>query len=161
MEDDWMRKVSSIGKQWSRKVKQESSEHGTSLVALHSPEEWVSLQRILGGAGWKLCEAATFVDARAALLHSSFDVVICAARFGDGHSWKDMLAEVRSRPVPPALIVADRLADSALWAEVLNLGSYDLLITPFEAAEVLRVVPMACEFRRRQTESHRGVSKAA
>jgi hypothetical protein len=72
-----------------------------------------------------------------------------------------MLAEIRSERVPPELIVADRLADSALWAEVMNLGSYDLLITPFEAAEVLRVVSMACEFRRRQTESAPGVSTAA
>ena len=142
-------------------MKQDFSEPGSLLVALHSHEEWVSLQKILGGTGLKLCEAATFSAARTALLNSSFDVVICAAQFGAGHSWKDMLAEVRSKPVPPVLIVADRLADSALWAEVLNLGSYDLLITPFEAAEVLRVVPMACEFRRRQAGSPRGVSKAA
>jgi hypothetical protein len=55
-------------------------------------------------------------------------------------------------PVPPQLIVADRLADELLWAEVLNLGCYDLLTTPFAAEEVLRVVPMAWDFWKRQVE---------
>jgi len=53
-------------------------------------------------------------------------------------------------PIPPQLIVADRLAHEGLWAEVLNLGCYDLLMTPFEAAEVLRVVPLAWDFWKRE-----------
>ena len=54
--------------------------------------------------------------------------------------------------IPPQLIVADRLADDALWAEVLNLGGYDLLMTPFEPEEVWRVVSMAWDFREREVE---------
>jgi len=41
--------------------------------------------------------------------------------------------------------VADRLADDRLWAEVLNLGAYDLLIKPFDTQEVLRTVGLACK----------------
>ena len=41
------------------------------------------------------------------------------------------------------LIVTDRLADERLWAEVLNLGGYDLLLKPFDPEEVLRVVNSA------------------
>ena len=41
------------------------------------------------------------------------------------------------------MIVSSRLADDCLWAEVLNLGGYDLLAKPFAAAEVSRVVKMA------------------
>lgn len=47
----------------------------------------------------------------------------------------------------PQLIVADRLADEALWAEVLNLGRYDVPVMPFAHEEVLRVISMAWEFR--------------
>jgi DNA-binding response OmpR family regulator len=46
---------------------------------------------------------------------------------------------------PPDLIVASRLADEYLWAEVLNLGGYDVLAKPFNAEEVRRVVGLACE----------------
>jgi len=46
---------------------------------------------------------------------------------------------------PPAidLIVTCRLADEYLWAEALNVGAYDVLAKPFDAAEVNRVVSLA------------------
>jgi DNA-binding response OmpR family regulator len=45
---------------------------------------------------------------------------------------------------PPPLIVSDRLADEQLWAEVLSLGGYDLLMKPFDAKEVHHAVSTAC-----------------
>ena len=44
---------------------------------------------------------------------------------------------------PPLQIVTSRLANDRLWAEALNLGAYDVLARPFDAAEVLRSVGMA------------------
>lgn len=41
------------------------------------------------------------------------------------------------------MIVASRLADERLWAEVLNVGGYDLLVKPFEKDEVAWVVGLA------------------
>jgi DNA-binding response OmpR family regulator len=43
----------------------------------------------------------------------------------------------------PTLIVTSRLADDELWAEVLNLGAYDVLAQPFDPDEVYRVVFLA------------------
>jgi hypothetical protein len=39
-----------------------------------------------------------------------------------------------------------------LWAEVLNLGGYDVLLKPFDRAEVVRVAGMAwrCWFGARR-----------
>ena len=48
-----------------------------------------------------------------------------------------------SLAAPPKLIVSSRLADHRLWAEVLNLGGFDVLMTPFETEEVLRVTSSA------------------
>jgi hypothetical protein len=50
--------------------------------------------------------------------------------------------------------VFSRLADESLWAQVLNLGGFDVLMTPFEAEEVLRVTFAAwshwkCDFGAR------------
>jgi FixJ family two-component response regulator len=36
------------------------------------------------------------------------------------------------------------LADDRLWAEVLNMGGYDLLMKPFDEREVLHAASMAC-----------------
>lgn len=44
-----------------------------------------------------------------------------------------------SLSAPPNLIVSSRLADARLWVEVLNLGGFNVLVTPFETEEVLRV----------------------
>jgi DNA-binding NtrC family response regulator len=94
--------------------------------------------------------ASTFPDTQAALQTSSFGVVICSSQLADSYCWKAVLTHIQRMPAPPQLIVADRLADDALWAEVLNLGCYDLLMTPFSAEEVLRVVPMAWDSWQRR-----------
>ena len=54
-----------------------------------------------------------------------------------------MLARLQELPHPTPLIVPDRLADEALWAEVLNLGAYDLVSEPFDHTEVTRVIELA------------------
>jgi len=46
-------------------------------------------------------------------------------------------------PAPPPVIVTSRVADERMWAEVLNLGGYDVLATPFGSEEVIRTVTSA------------------
>ena len=65
-------------------------------------------------------------------------VVITDAELPDGN-WQGLLEAVSRLPGFPSLIVSSRLADERLWAEVLNLGGYDVLLTPFEPGEVFRV----------------------
>lgn len=69
-------------------------------------------------------------------------IVVCDEVLADGN-WRDILGDLQSGPHNPPLIVVSRLADERLWAEVLNLGGYDLLVKPFVASEVTRVVRMA------------------
>jgi len=56
--------------------------------------------------------------------------------------------------------VADRLADDALWAGVLNLGGYDVLAKPFNAKEVLHAVTAAWYFRVKQRDHPAELRKA-
>ena len=63
-------------------------------------------------------------------------VVICDRSLPDG-DWKDLLDKT------PRLIVTSCVADEVLWAEVLNLGGYDVLAQPFDELEVRRVVALA------------------
>jgi DNA-binding response OmpR family regulator len=74
-------------------------------------------------------------------------VAICDQTLDDG-DWRDVLSDLQNEKEPPPLIVSSRAADDRLWAEVLNLGGYDLLVKPFIAAEVCRVVGMAAHRRR-------------
>jgi DNA-binding response OmpR family regulator len=70
-------------------------------------------------------------------------VMLCERDLPDG-TWRELWEQVRERDTPPSLIVVSRLADERLWAEVLNLGGYDVLSKPFDPAEVRRVVENAC-----------------
>ena len=101
---------------------------------------------------WTFELARTFEEARTALRTRGFKAVISEKHLADGHCWKDILSETQTLTPSPQLIVTDRLADEALWAEVLNLGGYDVLIRPFDTTEVRRTVSMACRFWER--ESH-------
>jgi hypothetical protein len=65
-------------------------------------------------------------------------VLLCERDHADGN-WEDLLKATARLPAPPNLIVFSRLADESLWAKVLNLGGFEVLMTPFEPEEVLRV----------------------
>ena len=71
-------------------------------------------------------------------------VVVCERNFADC-GWKDVLEVTASLPNPPPVIVTSRLADEYLWAEVLNLGGFDVLAKPLDRQEVHRVLNFAWE----------------
>jgi DNA-binding response OmpR family regulator len=58
-------------------------------------------------------------------------------------NWRKVLSDLRRLARPPQLIVTSRTADESLWAEVLNVGGYDVLARPLEPEEVERVVAAA------------------
>jgi len=124
----------------------------TVLAIFPCAEDRLSLDRILGCTQWKMRFTQTFAEARTALRASSVGAVISEGHFPDGLCWKDLLREIQEMGSAPPLIVADRLADEGLWAEVLNMGGYDLLVKPFDAAEVIHVLAMACRFRENECE---------
>jgi DNA-binding response OmpR family regulator len=74
----------------------------------------------------------------ALLRDESVPVLLCERHHADGN-WEDLLKATARLPAPPNLIVFSRLADESLWAKVLNLGGFDVLMTPFEPEEVLRI----------------------
>lgn len=103
--------------------------------------------------------AAGYGEALALVRRFQPMVVICDEYLPDG-DWRDLLHDLQQEERMPAFIVSSRLADERLWAEVLNLGGYDLLATPFAASEVSRVVSMAVQ-RERTDSGLLTVSRAA
>jgi DNA-binding NtrC family response regulator len=69
-------------------------------------------------------------------------VVICETSLPDG-TWKDLLEYLHRVNASSVLVVTSEVADESLWAEVLNLGGYDVLAQPFDSEEVTRVVRSA------------------
>jgi DNA-binding response OmpR family regulator len=97
------------------------------------------LTQILRHSKWKHYVVRSRAEALAFLRDNAVPVLICEADLIDG-TWRDLLDETARMEHAPLLIVTSRLADDALWAEVLNLGGYNVLAQPFDSREVFRVV---------------------
>lgn len=117
------------------------------LAILPTREDQASLKNIFQHSRWKLHPVEVLDHARPMIDELATGVVISDCRLPDGR-WQDVLCELQGRPVEPLLIVASRLADDGLWAEVLNRGGFDVLATPFQAQEVTRCVSLAWQHWR-------------
>jgi response regulator RpfG family c-di-GMP phosphodiesterase len=107
------------------------------------PEDYHALCTILNDPLWQITKAGTCKEAIARLSRKHIPVVVCECNLPDG-SWRDILNHITELVDPPVLIVTSRLADEHLWAEVLNLGGFDVLATPFHESEVTYAVTAAC-----------------
>jgi DNA-binding response OmpR family regulator len=105
-------------------------------------DDHVSLRGILSHSSWQLCTARLWREAQAHLASRRFSVVVAEAELPDA-DWRRVLADLSKASDSPVLVVSSRAADERLWAEVLNLGAYDLLVKPFDPTEVSRVVGLA------------------
>jgi len=123
----------------------------TASVLLAAPrKDQIALSKIVHRSPWPLCpdtrwklsHCASVQSARQRLKRSISPIVICDCDLGqDG--WIGLLRDFGDSPAAPSLIVTSRLADDRLWAEALNLGAYDVLAKPFDAAEVVRTLSFA------------------
>lgn len=101
------------------------------------------LTRMLSPVGIRVDHASSLHQATDRLGRENVTVILTEAHLPDG-KWTDVLNRVQQLPHPPVVLVTHRLADHALWAEVLNLGAYDLIAQPFDRGEVQRIVANAC-----------------
>lgn len=86
------------------------------------------------------------------LIRQDLDPVVVSERDLPDGSWKDILELAWVRKEPPVVIVTSRLADDYLWAEVLNLGGYDVLTKPFDRDEVRRTISLAWRYWKNRRE---------
>jgi DNA-binding response OmpR family regulator len=114
----------------------------TVLVVSPLEDDHVFLNYIFSRSNWKIHGARSCREALEILRQTPIPVVICESDVAE-NTWKDLLAELGRFQEPPLLIVTSRLADESLWAEVLNLGGYDVLMKPFDHAEVVRSISLA------------------
>jgi DNA-binding response OmpR family regulator len=117
---------------------------GAVAVLAVSPaeEDHTLLARVLEPPEWAGGPPRTCHEASEALQDGEVAVVFCATRLPDG-TWRDVQFALAGASIPPRLIVTSRLADESLWADVLDRGGYDVLATPFDPAEVVRVARLA------------------
>ena len=123
------------------------------LVGDYSSERML-VQDIFRKCGWRLFEAPDRRHALHSLDRNEVQVVIAESDLPKWN-WRKVLTDLRRLAVPPQLVVTSRTADEHLWAEVLNVGAYDVLAQPLDREEVERVVAAASRQFERQRLQHR------
>ena len=88
---------------------------------------------------WRVITARGVGSALAAMEKYCPQVIVCDSELLDAGSWRDLLPADIEQPAFE-LIVVSSLADDRLWAEVLNLGGFDVLSIPFSREEVERAL---------------------
>ena len=114
----------------------------SALVVGSTGFDQLALERAFREWGWNLHIARNRNEARAFLDQTPVDVVLSDRDLPEG-GWRELLSDLQARVDPPELVVKARLADDSLWAEVLNMGGYDVLAEPLDNEEVRRVMSAA------------------
>ncbi len=112
------------------------------LVIASAGDEFAIIENLFADCGWPRLATSSIQEGIRLIHDNSPQLVICDDKMEDG-DWNVILDVTIKERNPPYLIVASRLADDRLWAEVLNRGGYDLLAKPYEPSEVIRVVGTA------------------
>ncbi|MCL5743838.1 MAG: hypothetical protein M1541_07900 [Acidobacteria bacterium] len=97
-------------------------------------EAHAGLREMLDSAGYRVL--AGYTVRRSTRVLDEISVVICEDVLPDG-TWRDVLAALDQVKPRPALIITSRATGPHLWAEVLNLGGYDVLAQRFSNQAVL------------------------
>ncbi len=116
-----------------------------SAVLFISPDnaEAAALAEMLRPASLRLDHANGLEDARGMLANDAYGAILTEAELADG-VWTDVIDLTYELGRFPSIIVTRRTADDLFWAEVLNMGAYDLLAQPFDEREVRRILANAC-----------------
>lgn len=120
---------------------QSRQENLTLLTVNSNVEDRLSLERILNPNGWTIQGARSIREATR-LLKDRPSLILCEKDLPDG-SWKDIFREAQRLGYSVPFVVVSRNADERFWAEVLNLGGFDVLLRPFVRSEVESVTSMA------------------
>ena len=140
----------------------ENAEHSVSALLVGDYEtDRLLLHDIFQRLGWRLFEARDRKRALACLERHPVQVVIAESETPNWN-WRKVLSDLRRLAAPPQLVVTSRTADDYLWAEVLNVGGYDVLAQPLERDEVERVIASAHRhFDVRPPQPVRAIAPAA
>ena len=113
--------------------------HIPTVLCVGLPLRDHTFRRCLANLGCRTVYVDTCTAACSLLKSSYISVIVCATNLPDG-SWRDVLYSTADSAQKPVVVVTSSCADEHLWAEVLNLGGFDVLAQPFDPQELRHVV---------------------
>ena len=106
-----------------------------------SEADYRTLRQVADLVSQAVVSCADMEEAHSAIRCHGAQIVVCEARVRDTGNWQELIEEAQA--AQSLIIVVSRHADERLWAEVLNLGGFDVLALPFDRGELRRSVSSA------------------
>jgi DNA-binding NtrC family response regulator len=119
-----------------------------------SGEDYRLASRLVDSANVRLHRADSLKQADLLLAGGDARVLLTETKFPGG-TWRDALEMGAGRYRNVAVVVAATLAGEAFWLDVLEQGAYDLILKPFVAEELLRILANADACARARTPAGR------
>ncbi len=137
------------------------SGHGTVLIIMRGGRRRSHLSACLRALGTAPIEVDDCRQAQHVLAQDGpLKLVISDVDLHDGN-WRDTLAASVRRPGGVSFLVSTPLADYGLWSEVLWRGAHDLLVEPYSASEVGRIVESALRAQDPEASTPRQIATIA
>jgi DNA-binding NtrC family response regulator len=112
------------------------------LVVSSESKNRYALMEILDREGWKTVCASTASECKEVFRNHNIHVVFCERSLSDG-TYRDLLTVTRLQGRSVCLIVTSRLANWDEYLEALNDGAFDLIASPSQTTDVVRVLNQA------------------
>jgi len=120
----------------------EQPQRATVLYVGNSRDNRAAIFRVVDRLGCGAATACCYREALSWINRNRFALVFCEQRLPDGR-WLDLLSRFAEITEPPALVVLSQVRDSGSWAEAINLGAQDVLLTPILDGELQHVAGSA------------------
>jgi DNA-binding response OmpR family regulator len=157
----WNPNAAQAGRLYQSRWKTTTTTPRSALLVSDVEDDHEFLGRVFAQQRWTLHRTRALGPALAFLRDNPVPVVVTERDLPLG-SWRDLLTAIQYLPDVPLLIVATRLADERLWAEVLNLGGHDVLGKPFQVTELLWVLDNAwriAEYNETRAKTSQGKAR--
>jgi DNA-binding NtrC family response regulator len=83
-----------------------------------------TLREVAGRVSQSVVSCADMQEARRAIRWHAPKIVVCETQVRESGNWQELLEEAQA--AQSLMLVVSRHADERLWAEVLNLGGFDV-----------------------------------
>jgi len=119
--------------------------HRLTALVVMTPERCSSLLSHLHPLGARTVTAHSCGDAVRRLQQDpGTDLILTDLCLPDG-SWFDVLNHASDVAPAARVVVCARVADERLWSQILEAGGFDMVVEPYEASEVRRILHAAVQ----------------
>lgn len=113
------------------------------LAITQNDDDRAAMRRIADDHEWQVLFAASSSSARQLLEREPAPLVIICDRDLPGEDWRYVVAVMASLSDAHCVLLASTVVDDYLWEEVIKHKGYDVVIKPFEAGQLGRLVAFA------------------